>query len=365
MMFKGTARFGAGVLDKAIDRVGGQWNAFTSSDYTMYYETLPAQHIALALEAEADRMTNARFDPADVASERTVIISERQGNENRPTFWLGEQMRATIFRVHGYRHEIIGDLCDLETMTRDDLYTHYRRHYTPSNAVAVAVGAFDTATMLDAVRAHYEGIPSTATPSLFNRPEPPQMGERRVIVERPLQTKFVRVAFRAPHALADDWFSIAVLDSVLTGVGGAIDNKTTRLYQALVKTGLCASVSGGLHESIDPYIYAIATTLNEGTTHERAERVILEAIERVQQDGITPEELARAQRQAQAAFAYGTESVTNQAYWLAQSAMLGDVNWLDDYMARLQRVTLADVQRVAQKYLVPRQRTVGWLVPQG
>ncbi|MEP7292145.1 MAG: pitrilysin family protein, partial [Chloroflexota bacterium] len=121
MMFKGTEQFPPGYLDKAIDRVGGSWNAQTFLDYTAYYETLPASEIDLALRLEADRMTNAQFDPEEVESERTVIISERQGAENSPMFWLGEEMQAAAFRVHGYHHEIIGDMTDLHTMTRDDL----------------------------------------------------------------------------------------------------------------------------------------------------------------------------------------------------------------------------------------------------
>ena len=143
MLFKGTERYPAGVLDRLIDRVGGQWNAYTSSDFTTYFETLPSEHIDLALDAEADRMQNALFAPEEVESERTVIISERHGSENSPVFWLREEMRAASFRVHGYHHTILGDMPDLLTMTRDELYAHYRRHYVPSNAVLAIVGAFD------------------------------------------------------------------------------------------------------------------------------------------------------------------------------------------------------------------------------
>jgi zinc protease len=362
MMFKGTQKFPSGILDKAIDRVGGSWNAFTSTDSTMYYETLPIEHYRLALETEADRMVNAIFDPEETESERTVIISERQGNENRPTFWLGEQMRATAFRVHGYRHEIIGDLHDLYHISRDELYNHYRQHYTPANAVAVAVGAFDSTNLLENITELYGTIPSHTRPTLFNRNEPEQMGERRIIVERPVQTQFVRVSYRVPNATHADWFKLEILNSVLTGSGGGIDNKTTRLYQALVKTGLCASMSGGLQETIDPYLYSFTLTLNQNITHTQAEDQLFEQIEKVQQEGITAKELERAKKQALASFAYGTESAGNQAYWLAQSAMLGDLTWFENYVPRLQAITLEDIQTIAQQYLTSRNRTVGWLV---
>ena len=117
-------------------------------------------------------MANAIFDPEETESESTVIISERQGSENRPMFWLNEQLRGASFHVHGYHHEIIGDMVDLYSMTRDDLYNHYRQHYMPSNAVTVAVGAFDSDEMLQKIKDHYENIPSGAAPNLFVRPEP-------------------------------------------------------------------------------------------------------------------------------------------------------------------------------------------------
>lgn len=365
MMFKGTPRYPAGTLDKLIDRAGGQWNAFTSLDYTMYYQTLPADRIELALDAESDRLMHAQFAQEDVDSERTVVISERRDNENSPTFWLNEEMRGAAFRVHGYHHEIIGDMTDLQTITRDDLYAHYRQHYIPANAVAVGVGAFNTDDMLAKIARYYETLPAAPAPNLFVRAEPEQQGERRIRVERPGNTAFVRIAFRVPPALHPDWLCLEVLDSVLTGPGGGVDNKTSRLYQALVKTGIAANVGGGLQETIDPYLYSLGATVNDGHTPEETEALILAEVERVREGGITAAELDKAKKQARAAFAYSTESITNQAYWLAQSAALGDIHWFDDYLNKLHAVTLEDIQRVAQTYLVPRNRTVGYLIPTG
>jgi zinc protease len=365
MMFKGTPKFPQGVLDKAVDRVGGQWNAFTTPDFTMYFETLPAEHIDLALEAEADRMFNAEFDPEETESERTVIISERQGAENSPRFWLGEAVRNVAFRVHGYHHEIIGDMTDLYTMSRDDLYQHYRTHYTPSNAVAVAVGAFNTDEMLKKIETFYGAVPTGDKPSVFVRPEPQQIGERRVSVERPGHTAFLKVSYRVPAATGEDWFKLEILDSVLTGPGGRQDNKTSRLYQALVKTEIATGVGGGMSETIDPYLYSINVTVRDDRTLQEAEVALLAQIDRVVADGVTQEELDKARKQARAAFAYDTESVSNQAYWLAQSAALGDVDWFNNYMGRLEAVTLNDVHDVARKYLITQARTVGWLVPTG
>lgn len=363
MMFKGTEAFPAGVLDREIDRIGGQWNAFTSMDYTMYYETVPADHIDLAMRAERDRMMNAQFDPEETESERTVIISERQGNENSPMFWLKEAMLAAAFRVHGYHHPIIGDMSDLETMTRDDLFQHYQRHYHIGNAVIVAVGAFDTPELIAKIEDIYGDLPPCEPPQLFSRPEPAPQGERRVTIERPGTTAFLSIAHHAPAAKDPDWFALEVLDSVLTGPGGGVDNKTSRLYRQLVKTGIAVSVGGGLAETIDPYLYTISATLNDGHSPDEAEAIILAEIERIHDNGITPAELDKAKKQAKAAFAYATESMTNQAYWLAQSAILGDVAWFDGYLGRLMAVTVEDVLAAARRYLISRNRVVGHLLP--
>lgn len=365
MLFKGTDKFPAGMLDREIDRTGGTWNASTSMDYTMYYATLPAERIDIALAAEADRMVNARFDPAEAEAERSVILSERQGSENNPTFWLDEEMLGAAFRVHGYHHTIIGDVVDLKALGVADLKAHYHAHYRPSNATFVAVGAFDKQEMLQKVKRHFAHLSDDPPPQLFVRAEPPQQGERRFTVQRPGTTAFLTVAHHVPAATHPDWFKLEVLDSVLTGQGASIDNKTSRLYKALIKSGIAAEVDGGLAETIDPYIYTINVTLNDGYTHEDAEHVILEEIERLRGEGITEREWQKAIKQARASFAYSTESVTNQAYWLAQSAILGDLNWYDQFLARLEAVTVDDVRDVAQRYLTQRTRITGWLIPTG
>ena len=362
-MFKGTPDFPAGALDREIDRAGGQWNAFTSMDATKYFETLPADKIGIAMRAEADRMVNALFDAEETESERTVIISERQGAENQPTFWLQEGVRGSAFRVHGYHHEIIGDETDLRAITRDDLYAHYQAHYFPANACAIAVGAFDSADMLGEIERLFGTLPARDAPELFARPEPEQIGERRIVVERPGKTAFLELCHRAPAATHEDWMKLKLLDAVLSGSSGASDNKTSRLYQALVKTEIAAGVGAWLTPTIDPYLYSIIVTLREGRTVEEAEAVLLREIERLQEDGISEAELMRARKQSRAAFAYSAESVTEQAYWLAQSFILGEISWFDNYAERLMRVTADDVLDVARRYLVSRRRVTGVLQP--
>ncbi len=368
MLFKGTDQFPAGYLDKAIDREGGSWNAQTSYDYTAYYETLPADRIDLALRAEADRMANARFDPDEVETERTVIISERQGNENSPLFWLGEEVQAAAFRVHGYHHEIIGDMADLEQMKRQELYAHYRTYYTPANAIGAMAGDFDTEAMIARLEALYGAIPAGVKPEHFVRPEPPQSGERRIRVERPGPTPYISAVYRAPETKHPDWMKLFVLDSILGGAsgfgGGGVGNKTSRLYQALVKTELAASVGAGLYPAFDPYLYSIDVTLREGRSLEEVEAALFKEIDRAASGDITQAELDKARKQARALFAYSSESVTNQAFMLAFfEHVAGSHEFFLNFEEQLRAVTLEDVHQVARQYLRPSQRTVGWFVP--
>ncbi len=366
MMFKGTEKYPAGVLDRLIERHGGLWNAQTSFDYTAYFETLPAEHAHLALEIEADRMTGALFLPEEVESERTVIISERQGSENSPTFWLSEEVRAAAFRVHPYHHAILGDMVDLRHMTRDDLYNHYRTYYAPNNAIAVAVGDFESAQMLAEIEALYGAIPSAPPPPPVTREEPPQYGERTVRVEREGNAHYIYVAYRAPRATDPDWFKLAVADSVLAGASApgsnGVGNRTSRLYRALVETELATSVGGGLYPSIDPYLYGILITVRDGRTPQEVQSAFDAEIERFA-ESLTQAEVDKAKKQARALFAYGTENATNQAFWLAFTENVQSYRWYEEYVERLQAVTLDDVRKAARRYLRRSQRTVGWFIP--
>ena len=172
MQFKGTPQFPTSVLDKAISREGGIWNAFTYLDWTTYFETLPASKIDLGLRLEADRMANSLFDADEVESERTVILAERDGHENEPLFRLGEAVQTAAFKIHPYQHEIIGFMSDLRTIQREDLYRHYRTYYVPNNAVIAVAGDFETEKMLARITELFAGIPAGPAVPRLNQTEP-------------------------------------------------------------------------------------------------------------------------------------------------------------------------------------------------
>jgi len=369
MQFKGTDQFPANVLDKSISRDGGSWNAFTYVDWTAYFETMPADKIDLALRLESDRMVNSRFDPNEVASERTVIISEREGNENEPLFRLGEVIQQTAFRIHPYHHEVIGDMADLHAITRQDLYDHYRAFYIPNNAVLALAGDFDTKTMLARIKELFEPISRGNEPARLARAEPPQNGEIRLSVEGPGETTYIQVCYRFPSAAHTDFFPLSVLDSLLAGpsnlnmFSGGISNKTSRLYRALVDKELAVSVHGGAQATIDPFLYAITMTLHPRRRPDEALAALDREIQRVKEERVLKEEIERAIKQARALFAYGSENITNQGFWLGYSEMFADYNWFQTYLDKLSAVKVKDIQRVANEYFRPQGRVVGTYAP--
>ncbi len=372
MQFKGTLTFPPSSLDKAISREGGFWNAFTHLDWTTFFETLPADKIDLGLRLEADRMVNSLYKEEEVESERTVILSEREGNENEPLFRLGEAMQQAAFDHHPYRNEIIGLPQDLKAIQRADLYRHYRSHYHPGNALVTVAGDFETSAMLKRLEDLYGGIPTGEPVTHPVQPEAPLAGERWVDVKGPGKTTFLQLSYRSPAAADPDFFPFAVMDSLLTGPtslnmfgGGGTSNKTSRLYRALVEKEIAAGISGGTQATIDPFLYEITITLRPGKSVETALQAVNAEIDRLQQQPVHPDEIARAIKQSRAIFAYGSENITNQAFWLGYAEMFASYAWFVEYMQRLEQVTPADLQRIARQYLAPERRVVGVYIPSG
>jgi zinc protease len=298
-----------------------------------------------------------------------VVISERQGAENEPTFRLGEEIQNAAFRVHSYHHEIIGDMADLLSLQRDDLFRHYRTYYTPNNAVLAMAGDFETEPMLERIRQLFEPIPAGLTPPRLARPEPPQNGERRVTVEGPGETTYAQVVYHAPAGNHPDFFPYMVLDSLLAGAsslnmfGDGISNKTSHLYQALVEKELAVSVNGGLSATVDPFLYSLHLTIHPAHTADEALQAMDDEIHKLQDTPPPTEEVIRAIKQARALFAYGSESITNQAYWLGFAEMFASYDWFTGYLDRMASVTPEEVQRIAQTYLRPQNRVVGVYLP--
>jgi zinc protease len=369
MTFKGSPRLAKGDVFRLTARHGGTNNGFTSDDYTIYYETLPSAQLDTALLIESERMGAALFDPDETESERTVIIAERQGNENNSHFLLREAMSAATFTEHPYRWPVIGTREDLERMTRDELYGHYRSYYTPGNAVLAIAGDVEAERAFEQVREYFDPIPAGAIPNGAIPEEPPQTEERRVEVRRPGANAFMSLAYRTPAAQHGDSYALAMLDAVLSGGKGmgwgasGYMGRTARIYRQLVETRLAASAGSAFRYSVDPHTFSASLTLRPGGSPEAAEGALLETLEGVAGAPPTEVELARALRQTEAQLAYSREGVSSQAFALVYFQLLRHWSDRERHLERLRAVTAEDVARVAATYLRPENRTVGWFIP--
>jgi zinc protease len=370
MLFKGTPDYQPGEIFRTINKFGGTLNGFTSLDFTAYFETLPNTQLELAVSIEADRMHNAVFDPDEFERERTVILSEREGSENNPGFHLREEMMGAAFRAHPYGQSVIGFRSDLESMTRDELYDHYRTFYTPRNSTVVVVGAVDTEEVVAMIDRHFGSIdPGPDVPEVRTA-EPEQIAERRVMVRRPAPAKQMSLAWHAPNALSPDSPAMEVLDTILSGgkgiglgSGGGM-GRSSRLYRSLVSSGLCSSSSSGYSLSIDPNLFSISATLLPETSEEDVEAVVFEQVRQLREEDVPAIELQRAIKQIRAQFAYAAESVTHQGYWLGSMAIVAPDIDPDDYIEQVASVMPEDVRRVANTYLKQGRYTLGWLIPE-
>ncbi|MDY6846266.1 MAG: pitrilysin family protein [Chloroflexota bacterium] len=370
MQFKGTEKFPSGYLDREISKTGGIWNAMTYLDWTTYFTTLPAHVSDISLAMEADRMENNRFDEEEVERERTVIISEREGNENQPHFLLGEAVQDAAFSSHPYKYKVIGLKTDLLKITAEDLKAHYQHYYHPGNAVLAIAGDFNIQIMLEKIKQHFNQMPKTNVEMLNIPQEPPLNGEKRVQVTGPGETSYVQIAYRAPSASEGDFMSLTVLDSLLTGPSslntfgsGGTSNKTSQLYRALVEKEISVSCYGGLQATRDPYLYGIHLTVHPEHTPEEVLAAVDDEIARLLEAPVTQKEIDRAIKQAKALFAYSSENITNQAFWLGYTEMFDHYDWFENYVDHLSQVSPRQVMETAQSYLSPNNRVVGFYTP--
>ena len=373
MNFKGTVNIPLDQVKGIIEQFGGAWNGYTWIDQTTYLETASRDALDRMLFIEAERMSNCLYAPEDCESERTVIISELKGGENDPEQLLDIDLTAAAFRVHPYQHPTIGWLRDLETMTRDELYGHYRRYYIPNNATLVIVGDVETDEVLRRVEHHFGPTPSGAPPPRIAAVEPPQRAQRRVEFRKEGTTAYWRAAFHAPALSDPDFFPMLFVDAALSGASGLnlwsshkvpTPQRSARLYRAAVDQGLASAVGGALLPTEHPFLYYVWATVAEGQTLQSVEDVILHEVDRVAREGITEQELEKVRAQLRARFVYDSDSVTDIAHQLGYFATVATWRTYYELIPQLATVTLDQVNEAAQRYLTRDNRIIGWFEPE-
>ncbi len=361
MMFKGTPKHGKGEFSRIVAKNGGTENAFTANDYTAYFENLASDRIDLSLDLESDRMQNLNMDPKEFQLEREVVKEERRTRtDDDPYSFLIENLYAIAFLVHPYHAPVIGWMSDIDSLTRDDAFQYYKRYYQPNNATVVVVGDFNAKTLLPQIKAFFEKIPKGPEPPQAVPPEPAQLGERRTIVKREAQLPFVFIAFHTPNYKSPDTYALAVLSSILSS------GKSSRLYRSLVYQQQIALDAGGHYEGLttDPELFYIYATARPQTSPDDLEEALNDEISRVQSEPISDQELKKAKNQIEAEFILGSDSNFFRAMRIGSAETVGaGHDYVTRFVENIRKVTAQDVMRVAQKYLVEDQRSVGTLLP--
>ncbi len=360
MMFKGTRKYGPKTFSQTVQRNGGNDNAFTSHDYTAYFENFSADRIDISLELESDRMQNLLIDPKEFLSEREVVKEERRMRyEDDPINSMSEQMMAVAFSAHPYQWPVIGWMTDINNLTRDDLYKHYRTYYAPNNATIVVVGDFDAKKMFARIESAFGPIPRGPDVPKVGAVEPKHRGERRIVVKKQAELSAVFAGYNVPTLKQKDSYVLEVLQGVLSS------GKSSRLYRSLVYEKQLALYVGGDYDNIsaDPNLFTLYAGVMPGKATDEVEKAFYSEIDKLKTEFVSEEELQKAKNQIESSFIMGQDSIFYQAMLLGQFETVADWRLLESYVYNIRAVTKEDVMRVTKEYFTEDNRTVGILVP--
>lgn len=360
MMFNGAKKYGAGELDRVMEANGASNNAYTSDNVTVYTDFLPRTALELVFDIEADRIQNLSFDPKIIESERGVVSSERRtGVDANNTGILDEQLRAAAFTAHPYQFPVIGWMVDIENWTMEDLKRHYAMGYSPSNATMVVAGAVTADEVIKLAEKYIEPIPAREAPPKVTTKEPEQLGERRVTVKKFAQLPQLMIGYHVPETAHPDYYPLRVLETIL------FEGQSSRMYQRLVdKDQLALSIDADMSFAFDPTLFILLAQPKAGVATEKVEAAIYDEIARVQKETVTDTEIEKAKNILLADFYRGLKTINGKANTLGSYELFfGDYRKLASAAQDFQKVTKADVQRVAAKYFTDRNRTVATLIP--
>ena len=358
MMFNGSEKYGPKMFDRTMEAAGGSNNAYTTENVTVYTDWFPSSSIETIFDLEADRIANLALDSAMVESERGVVLSERStGLENSNYRFLNEQVKAVAFNAHPYRWSVIGYESDIKNWTKEDLQRYFETYYAPNNAVVVITGDVEYENVKKLAEEYFGPIPAQDPPREVHTVEPPQLGEKRLVVDKSVSSPNLMMAYHVPETGAEDYYALELMNAILS------NGNSSRLYNSLVdQQQLATSVFSYVPESFDPnllYIYAVA---GQGVDETALEEAITTELEKVKTEGVSEKELEKVKNQKLMELYRTLETINGKANTLGTYELyFGDYKKMFSAPEQYQKVTAADIQRVANKYLKKDNRTVGVL----
>jgi zinc protease len=360
LMFKGTAKYGPKVFSLEVQKAGGSDNAFTSRDYTAYFENGPKTELKRWLEMEADRMQGLNVSEESYLTEQKVVLEERRmRTEDDPVNFLVEETMAAAFKAHPYQWPVIGWLHDIQSLSREDFLKHYRRYYQPNNCTVVVVGDINPEEAFTAVEAAFGQLPQGPEPPPVTAQEPRQFGERRVIVRREAQLPYVLMAYHAPNWEHQDAYALELLSRVLS------QGRSSRLYHRLVYQQRLALEAGADYDfdTANPTLFSLHGQPLPGKTAAQLEAALEAQVKLLQTELVGEQELAKAKNQTQASFYMSLDSLFYRGMTLGRLQTVARWTLVKDFIPKILQVSREDLRRVARQYLIPENRTVGILSP--
>jgi zinc protease len=362
MMFKGTPKYGSKVFSALVQKKGGTDNAFTTKDYTTYFQNLPSSEIRLSIELESDRMKNLLLRQTDLDAERSVVMEERRMRyEDNPQNLLNEEVAAASIKVQAYRKPVIGWMEEILAITREDMVEHYSTFYSPDNAFIILSGDVNPAELMSVIKKEFGSIPSAgAKIKRIRTVEPLQTGEKTVTLEsETAQLSAIAMAFHVPSFPDMDSSALDILSSILSG------GKSTRLYRSLVYEKRIALAASADYEGLsrDPYLFYIDATVAPGKNPKEVEKALLDEIDKISAKPPSAEEVQKAKNQVEASFIFARDSSYAEGLYTGMFEIIGGWRLKDTYLEGIRKVTPQAVSEVARKYLSRENRTIGYLIP--
>jgi len=361
MMFNGAKKYGPGELDKVMEANGGENNAYTTQNTTVYQDWFPRSAMPLIFDIEADRIQYLQFDPKKIASEREVVASERRlRTDNDNGGLLDEQLWATAFIAHPYQWPVVGWMSDIEHWTMEDLKHHFEMGYSPNNATMVVVGDVTPDEIFQLCEKYIEPIPTHVPPPPVTTIEPEQLGERRLVVHKTAELPLLMIGYHVPQTNNPDFYALNILRTVL------FQGESSRMYQRLVdKDQIALDVSAFVQPSFDPTLAIVVAQPKQGIDPAKCETAIYEEFDKAKSALISDQELEKAKNIRLVEFYHQMRTIKGRANTIGTyEVFFGDYSRLFDAAKNYSAVTKEDVQRVAKQYFGPNNRTVATLLPE-
>ena len=360
MMFNGAKKYGPGDLDKAMEANGASNNAYTTANVTVYQDWFPRSALDLIFDIEADRIQYLSFDPKKIASEREVVYSERRTSvDGDNSGILREQLWATAYLAHPYQWPVVGWESDIEHWTMEDLKHHFEMGYAPNNATMVVVGDVSPEEIFRLCEKYIEPIPQHDPPPPVTTVEPEQLGERRLVVHKPAELPLVMIGYHVPQTNNPDFYALNILRTVL------VQGESSRMYQRLVdQDQIALEVNAFQQPGFDPGLAVFYAQPKQGVDPQKCETAIYEELEKVKKTPVSDQELEKAKNIRLVEFYQQMRTINGRANTIGTyEIFFGDYGKLFDAAKNYAAVSKEDVQRVAQKYFGPNNRTVATLIP--